>query len=194
MARKLKTYLTSLGFFDQAVAAPSMKAALAAWGASSNLFHQGFAAETDDPDIVEATMAKPGIVLKRPVGSNKPFSESADVPSQLARGKGQKPAAKQKGASARVDAEAEREAARAFEQEEKRRARQLQREEADRARREERVAKAQAALDKAEQEHLKRTDSIEIERAAVEKRLQAEDERWEKQRKKLEDALRRARS
>ena len=28
MARKLKTYQTSLGFFDQAITAPSMKAAL----------------------------------------------------------------------------------------------------------------------------------------------------------------------
>jgi hypothetical protein len=28
MARKLKTYQTSLGFFDLAIAAPSMKAAL----------------------------------------------------------------------------------------------------------------------------------------------------------------------
>src|SRR6478672_9602980 len=32
MARKLKTYTTSVGFFDLAVAAPSMKAALEAWG------------------------------------------------------------------------------------------------------------------------------------------------------------------
>jgi hypothetical protein len=39
MARKLKTYQTSLGFFEQAIAAPSMKAALEAWGADSNLFH-----------------------------------------------------------------------------------------------------------------------------------------------------------
>jgi hypothetical protein len=35
MARKLKTYQTSLGFFDLAMAAPSMKAALEAWGADS---------------------------------------------------------------------------------------------------------------------------------------------------------------
>ena len=33
MARKLKTYQASLGLFEQAVAAPSMKAALEAWGA-----------------------------------------------------------------------------------------------------------------------------------------------------------------
>ncbi|MET4035820.1 hypothetical protein ABIB94_007521 [Bradyrhizobium sp. JR7.2] len=46
MARKLKTFQTSLGFYDLAVAAPSMKAALEAWGADSNLFHQGVAKET----------------------------------------------------------------------------------------------------------------------------------------------------
>jgi hypothetical protein len=50
MARKLKTYQTSLGFFDQAIAAPSMKAALEAWGADSNLFHQGAAKQSKDPD------------------------------------------------------------------------------------------------------------------------------------------------
>jgi hypothetical protein len=52
MARKLKTYQTSLGFFEQAIAAPSMKAALEAWGADSNLFHQGAAKESHDPDVI----------------------------------------------------------------------------------------------------------------------------------------------
>src|ERR1700742_2306738 len=56
MARKLKTYQTSLGFFEQAIAAPSMKAALEAWGADSNLFHQGAAKESADPDVIAATM------------------------------------------------------------------------------------------------------------------------------------------
>ena len=78
MARKLKTYQTSLGFFDLAMAAPSMKAALEAWGADSNLFHQGAAKESDDPNVIAATMAKPGVVLKRPVGTNGP---SASMPS-----------------------------------------------------------------------------------------------------------------
>ena len=32
MPRKLKTYQTSQGFYDLAVATPSMKAALEAWG------------------------------------------------------------------------------------------------------------------------------------------------------------------
>jgi hypothetical protein len=81
MPRKLKTYLTSQGFYDLAIAAPSMKAALEAWGASSNLFHQGFAKEVDDDEIIAATMEKPGIILRRPVGSNKPFSEHSALPT-----------------------------------------------------------------------------------------------------------------
>jgi hypothetical protein len=80
MAKKLKTYETSL---DLAIAAPSMKAALEAWGADSNLFHQGAAKQSEDPDVVAATMAEPGVVLKRPVGSNGPFKEHAELPTNL---------------------------------------------------------------------------------------------------------------
>jgi colicin import membrane protein len=87
MARKLKTYQTSLGFFDMAIAVPSMKAALEAWGSKSNLFHQGFAREVDDPDVTAATMSKPGVILRRPVGSDGPFKEDADLPSDLSREK-----------------------------------------------------------------------------------------------------------
>jgi len=76
MARKLKTYQTSLGFFDLAIAAPSMKAALEAWGADSNLFHQSAAKESHDPDIIAATMAKPGVVLRRPVGFRPTFQRA----------------------------------------------------------------------------------------------------------------------
>ena len=70
MARKLKAYQTSIGFYELVIAAPSMKAALDAWGAGSNLFHQGVAKESQDPAVVAATMAKPGVVLRRPVGSD----------------------------------------------------------------------------------------------------------------------------
>jgi colicin import membrane protein len=72
MARKLKTYQTSLGFFDQVMAAPSMKAALEAWGTKTNLFHQGVAKEVNDPDVIAATMRQSGLILKRPIGSNGP--------------------------------------------------------------------------------------------------------------------------
>jgi hypothetical protein len=64
MAKKLKTYETSLGFFDLAIAVPSMKAALEAWGADSNLFHQGAARRSEDPDVIVATMAVPGALAR----------------------------------------------------------------------------------------------------------------------------------
>jgi hypothetical protein len=50
LARELKTFQTSLGFFDLAIAAPSMKAALEVWGSTSNLFHQGAAKEAEDSE------------------------------------------------------------------------------------------------------------------------------------------------
>ena len=161
MARKLKTYQTSLGFFDQAIAAPSMKAALEAWGADSNLFHQGAAKESDDPDVIAATMAKPGVVLRRPVGSDGPFGEHAELPTNLGDGGGRpaKAARKPQGrkpkkiSSRPVDKAAERKAALAYEREQKRRERERAREEAarqkERERRQQAVDKAQAALDKA---------------------------------------------
>src|SRR5512146_1525576 len=83
MPRRLKTYQTSIGFFDLAIAAPSMKAAAEAWGSKTDIFNKGFAKQTDDPAIVAATMAKPGVVLRRPVGSNGPFSEDAELPPDL---------------------------------------------------------------------------------------------------------------
>src|SRR6201995_4060703 len=107
MTRKLKTYQTSLGFFEQAIAAPSMKAALEAWGADSNLFHQGAAKESTDPDVIAATMAKPGVVLKRPVGSGGPFGEHAELPKTLGhderKNPAHKPSAKAKKPSAPPD-------------------------------------------------------------------------------------------
>ncbi|WP_456631533.1 cell envelope biogenesis protein TolA [Bradyrhizobium sp. URHC0002] len=201
MARKLRTYQTSLGFFDLAIAAPSMKAALEAWGADSNLFHQGAAKESHDPDSIAATMAKPGVVLKRPVGSDRPFSEHTELPTKLGGGGSTK--AKSKGPKAKkpssrpVDEAAERKAALAYEREQKRRDVERAREEAarqkERARRQQAVDKAQAALDKAEQNHAKRSAAIQAEVEALEKRSQTEETRWDKEKERLQAALRRAR-
>jgi hypothetical protein len=203
MPRKLKTYQTSLGFFDQAIAAPSMKAALEAWGADSNLFHQGVAKETDDPEVVAATMAKPGVVLRRPVGSDGPFKENAELPTDLAGhdasrpGKVRAKSKPKKHPPRRSDDKAARQAASEYERTERQRAIERRKEEAakakERHRREQAIAKAQAALDRAKREHDARAGAIEAERAALETRSQAEDARWEKQKEKLERALRRAR-
>jgi hypothetical protein len=96
MARKLKTYRTSLGFFDLAMAAPSMKAALEAWGADSNLFHQGVAMESHDPDVIAATLAKPGVVLRRPVGTTDLSANMPSCPPILAAEDQRKPPASRK--------------------------------------------------------------------------------------------------
>ena len=139
MARKLKTYQTSLGFFEQAIAAPSMKAALEAWGADSNIFHQGVAKESHDPDVVAATMANPGVVLRRPVGSDGPFGEHAELPKNLGDGGRSRKAAakfprrKTKQAPVRPGKAANRKAAQAYERERQRRERKEAKEEARQA-------------------------------------------------------------
>ena len=201
MARKLKTYQTSLGFFDQAIAAPSMKAALEAWGADSNLFHQGAARESTDPQVVAATMAKPGVVLRRPVGSDGPSTEDADLPTDLGRDYAGGPRKRRpkpnKKTLRNTDDKAARRAALEYERAEKQRENEQRKEEArrekERQRRERATAKAKAALEKAEREHESIAGAIEAERAALEKRSRAEDERWGKQKQALHAAVRRAR-
>jgi hypothetical protein len=74
-------------------------------------------------------MSKPGVILKRPVGSDSPFKEDADL----------------------------------------------------------------SALDEAEREHAKRVAAIDAERAAVERKSQAEDARGDKEKGKLQSAGRETR-
>src|ERR1700726_4635316 len=201
MARKLKTYQTSLGFFEQAIAAPSMKAALEAWGADSNLFHQDAAKESHDPEVIAATMAKPGVVLKRPVGSDRPFSEHAELPKNLDEGGRTKPAykpsASAKKSLAQPDKVSDRQAAKAYERERQRREREKAKEEAarqkERARRQEAIDKAQAALDTAEEKHTRRVAALRAQIEAIEKKVHAEDTDWDEEAKRLKAALRRAR-
>jgi hypothetical protein len=201
MARKLKTYQTSLGFFEQAIAAPSMKAALEAWGADSNLFHQGAAKESQDPDVIAATMAKPGVVLKRPVGSDGPFGEHAELPNNLDQDGRKKPAhkpsAKAQKSSVPPDKAADRRAAQAYERERQRREREEAKEEAtrrkERASRQEAIDKAQAALDTAEGKHTQRVDALRAQIEAIEKKVQAEDANWDEEAKRLKAAVQRAR-
>jgi colicin import membrane protein len=176
-----------------------MKAALEAWGAGSNLFHQGVAKETDDPEVVAATMSKPGVVLKRPAGSNGRFAEHAGLPTDLGddgggtRKKVRSPPRRPAPEISKKDA---LKAAADFEHEQKRRDAERRKEKAarekERARREKLVARAQAALDNAQREHQERAESLEAERAAIEKRIEAEDGRWENEKERLTAALRRA--
>jgi hypothetical protein len=152
-----------------------MKAALEAWGADSNLFHQGVAKQSDDPDVVAATMAAPGVVLRRSIGSNGPFKEHAELPTDIegehgAKKHGRKPgrhAPAKRPEKAKPDPTAERSAALAYEREEERRERERAKEAAarqkERERREKATAKAQASLDVAEREHAKMAADLQAE-------------------------------
>lgn len=183
MARKLKTYQTSIGFFDLAVAAPSMKAALEIWGADSNLFHQGFAQETDDAAIVAATVAHPGSVLRRPVGTDGAFKETSNLPKNLTKDRVATTPRKQQARSvkavktAKLDDAAARKATEAFDRQQKKREETQRREKAakakERERRLARIAKAQEALDAAVEEHGGRDAALQAERNDIEKRAHA---------------------
>ncbi|MDF2494335.1 hypothetical protein [Sphingomonas sp.] len=61
---KLKVYRTPAGFHDAYVAAPSQKAALAAWGSSANLFARGLAEQVTDPALIAAPLDRPGEVIR----------------------------------------------------------------------------------------------------------------------------------
>lgn len=204
MARKLKTFQTSMGFFDLAIAAPSMKAALEAWGSRANLFHQGFAKETDDPAVSAATMAQPGVVLKRAVGSSGIFKEDAELPSVLParRAAQRKPAPPQKPKLSKKpsqdhDDQASRKAAAAFEKERSRRESERLKEEAqierERRQRQEAVARAEASFEKARAEHDAKMEELDDRQTILDKAVEAEKARWRAEEKKLRGLITRAR-
>jgi colicin import membrane protein len=200
MPRKLKVYQTSQGFYDLAIAAPSMKAALNAWGTERNLFHQGFAREAQGAATIDAALAEPGVVLRRPVGSDQPFSAHSELPSAELLDRTRK--AKQQTGHAeppghrKADEKSERRASAAFEKEQQRRARERRKEEAaaarDRERRKKAMEKAEAALEDARQDHKKRAAAIDKDLAAIRRQADEEEERWRKVRERLEAALRKA--
>jgi colicin import membrane protein len=194
MARKLKTYETSLGFFDLAVAAPSMKAALEAWGSKRNLFNKGFAKITDDPAIVAATMAKPGVVLKRALGSTGQFSEHAELPKvPPVEEDGDKPKSREMTAKEKSPRDLDNKA----DSDEQKRCESERMEEAERekgrARRERAITKAEAALGRAKEDHDRRTKELESKRAALDRQSEAEEARWKKQKEQLQANVLRAR-
>lgn len=85
MPRKLKVFRTPAGFHDAYVAAPSRKTALAAWGASADLFARGAAEEVTDPALMEAPLAAPGEVIKRSRGSAEEQLAAAPTPRRAGK-------------------------------------------------------------------------------------------------------------
>jgi colicin import membrane protein len=217
VARKLKVFRTSMGFFELAIAAPSMKAAAEAWGTDPDVFRRGFAEPTEDRKIVEAAMAAPGVVLRRPVGSDGVFGEKAALPDAPAD-TGKQPAprpdkvpsksrpdpklaekGKREEAAAREETAArEREAAAAREKEEKRRELERRKKEAEeersRKQREQKVARANAAFERARARHAEAVQSFTKRRKELDDDEAREDERWEREQHEHRDVLREAES
>lgn len=204
MPRALKTFITTLGFFELAVAAPTMKAALQAWGLERNAFKHGFARQTDDPKIIAAAEAKPGSVLRRPIGSKDEFKEGSRLPKASAAKaaaplpKVAKPAKRpaSREDKAKADASVIRlDAVRRAreEQQAKERARAEARAEAEaergRAQRERAIEKAVEALSNARARHADAIADIDRQRAALDAQEEKENRRWENERKRLESAL-----
>ena len=201
MAKKLKVYQTSIGFFDLVIAAPSMKAAAEAWGADPDIFKRGFAKPTEDPKVVEATMAAPGVVLRRPVGSHGKFTEKAALPKALEgvqrapQGRAQR-ADTSKQVEMKSDEKANRNAAAALERERKHealdRAKAEARSERAKKQRERMIAKANAAFARARSRHESTTNSIRRRREELDKEEASESQRWEREQQAHGDALKEA--
>jgi hypothetical protein len=64
-APKLKVYRMAVGFHDAYVAAPSQKAAAAAWGSGTDVFARGEAELVTDPALTDEPLARPGEIVKR---------------------------------------------------------------------------------------------------------------------------------
>jgi hypothetical protein len=212
MPRKLKTFITNIGFFELALAAPSMKAALEAWGMGHNAFQHGFAKQTDDPKIVAATNAQPGVVLRRAVGTKGEFKVQAELPKDLWKFTPSKTAAAEPKAKAPVKPHAEpkpvkdeskkadQAAILSFEKAKQQRNAARKKQEAaekaqrkrDQARIERALAKVDDAMDRAEARHQKIVATIEEDREKLDRRAATETARWDSERTKLEDARERA--
>lgn len=210
VARKLKTFITNIGFFELALAAPSMKAALEGWGMGHNAFRNGFAKQTDDPKIIAAAMAKPGVVLRRAVGTKGEFKEQAELPKDLWRleapkaepipRKAKAPTKQPAKAKTVTDDKKHRAAILSFEKAKQRRDAAREKEQAEAAAKREKeqvrieraVAKADDALEHAKAHHEEIVAAIAADQEKLDRRAAAEKKRWDAERAKLEDARERA--
>jgi hypothetical protein len=166
MPRKLKTFVTESGFFELAVAAPSMKAALKDWGIDVNLFQQGLARQTEDPAVIKAAESAPGRVLRRPIGSRQPFREGAELPEvkvSARKPQGSTKKAKSKRGSHKTTGMVDLRA----------------------------IREARAALEEATERHRKRLTALDKERDALERRAEWEEEDWRREKKRLEEVIER---
>ena len=171
MPRALKVFRTSAGFHDAYVAAPSRKAALAAWGANVDLFARGIAEEVSDPGLTKEPLANPGEVIMlsrggladqlKALGPRKVAAKAKKDAAQPPKPKkAEKPPSR-----AKLDA-----AEKALEQGSRAQAVELGKLEAERDKIEQRIARLQAKHDKDRHAlERKRNDEREAYRAALDR-------------------------
>lgn len=164
MAR-LKVFAARQGFHDTVVAAASQAKALEAWGTRQNLFGEGLAGVTDDPAAVEAALARPGVVLRRPAGSDQAFGEGA---GDIAVPKAPKAKSVEKKTAPLMRSRASKPSRAALE-------------------------KAQGALEAAEARYQQEHDALLIERDALELRRRRLERDHDKRRAALDDEVKAAR-
>ena len=157
MPRKLKVFRTSTGFHDAYVAAPSRKAALAAWGADADLFARAVAEQVTDPNLTAEPLKRPGEVIKLSRG---------DLSAQL-RALGPRRKSKQK--EPKKEAETPRRAAKTKPPPKR-----------------DKVDAAEAALKRARQSFAAEAKRLEDERDAIERKLDALRAKQDTERARLE--------
>lgn len=160
--------------------------------------------QTEDPEIVVATMEKPGVALRRQVGTREPFTENAELRAEASAVPAKRVTQKEgrsrrrTGATPSRDIAADREAARAFKREELRRKRQNRKEKAHRQRETERrsqaIEAARDSLAEAERKHDTTLKEIRRVQAVLEKRHAREEARWKDEKRRLSEALQAAAS
>ncbi|MBM0205255.1 hypothetical protein JNW90_21075 [Micromonospora sp. STR1s_5] len=91
---KLKVFCAPMGFYDALIAAPSQKAALKAWGTTTDLFAAGRASVVEDAALQELALARPGEVVKHSRGDEtailheiEEHEEKATRPRRSTKGK-----------------------------------------------------------------------------------------------------------
>ena len=168
---KLKVFVVPTGFHDAYVAAPSRKAALAAWGSTHDLFARGVASEVIDPALMAEPLARPGEVIKRSRGTTA--EQIAALPPNVAQAADEASAeAKPRKAAAKAKPRPKpsREALEAAETALAEATRKHRAEDAD-------FAKRQAELDR---ERRQAKAAGEREQAALDEAVQAERDRYDR--------------
>ena len=165
--RKLKVFRTPIGFHDAFVAAPSRKAALEAWGASTDLFSAGIAEPvTDGGEGAKLALAKPGEVV-RVARRSKDGPAPSRSPAKGEKEKAAKPARRKRRPSRAALEKAEAGLARLDDKQAAERA--------DLAKEEERLSNKRQAV---EERHRKARDKAEAAREAAEGRYRRAMAEW----------------